>query len=88
MAGLQNEMESRVLAFTPHFVIDQNDGFHYIGISDEQADGSALQEEARRLSFGAGAEQAPQKPLEFAPRCHPECKIPYGVAILEQGDAE
>ena len=44
MEGLQNEMESRVLAFAPHFVIDQNDGFQHLGISDEQVDWPALQE--------------------------------------------
>ena len=44
MEGLQNEMESRVLAFAPHFVIDQHDGFQHLGISDEQVDWPALQE--------------------------------------------
>lgn len=44
MEGLQDEMESRVLAFAPHYVIDQNDGFQHLGISDEQVDWHALQE--------------------------------------------
>ena len=49
MQGLQNEMESRVLAFAPHYVIGQNDGFQRLSISDEQVDWPAMQEKIAAL---------------------------------------
>ena len=49
MQGLQNEMESRVLAFAPHYVIGQNDGVQRLSISDEQVDWPALQEKIAAL---------------------------------------
>ncbi len=38
MEGLQREMESRVLAFAPHYVVSQHDGVRRVCISDEQVD--------------------------------------------------
>ncbi len=38
MEGLQREMESRVLAFAPHYVVVQDDGARRVCISDEQVD--------------------------------------------------
>ncbi len=38
MEGLQREMESRVLAFAPHYVVAQDDGLRRVCISDEQVD--------------------------------------------------
>ncbi len=38
MEGLQREMESRVLAFAPHYVVSQDDGARRVCISDEQVD--------------------------------------------------
>ncbi len=38
MEGLQREMESRVLAFAPHYVVSQEDGLRRVCISDEQVD--------------------------------------------------
>ncbi len=38
MEGLQREMESRVLAFAPHYVVSQVDGTRRVCITDEQVD--------------------------------------------------
>ncbi len=38
MEGLQREMESRVLAFAPHYVVSQNDGMRRVCISDGLVD--------------------------------------------------
>ncbi len=38
MEGLQREMESRVLAFAPHYVVSQDDGMRRVCISDELVD--------------------------------------------------
>ena len=49
MEGLQGEMESRVLAFAPHYVIGQDDGFQRLSLSDEQVDWPGLQEKIAKL---------------------------------------
>lgn len=49
MEGLQNEMETRVLAFAPHYVITQTDGFQRLSLSDEQVDWPAIQEKIAAL---------------------------------------
>ncbi len=38
MEGLQKEMESRVLAFAPHYVVSLDDGARRVCVSDEQVD--------------------------------------------------
>jgi len=45
MEGLQKEMENRVLAFTPHFVVTLTDGFQRIPLSGEDCDWERLVEE-------------------------------------------
>lgn len=47
MEGLQREMENRVLAFTPHYVVAQTDGLQRISLTDELVDWSALMEQIR-----------------------------------------
>lgn len=49
MEGLQREMESRVLAFAPHYVVAQTDGMQRISLSDELVDWSSLMDDIRRL---------------------------------------
>ena len=49
MEGLQREMESRVLAFAPHYVVAQTDGLQRISLTDELVDWSALMDEIRTL---------------------------------------
>lgn len=44
MEGLQKEMENRVLAFTPHFVITLTDGYQRISLSREDCDWESLVE--------------------------------------------
>lgn len=44
MEGLQKEMENRVLAFTPHFVVAPTDGFQRVALSREDCDWEALVE--------------------------------------------
>ncbi len=44
MEGLQREMEGRVLAFTPHYVLSLTDGFHRAAITDERCDWQNLVE--------------------------------------------
>ena len=49
MEGLQREMESRVLAFAPHYVVAQSDGYQRISITDELVDWSELSDNIRQL---------------------------------------
>ncbi len=49
MEGLQREMESRVLAFAPHYVVAQDDGLRRVCISDEQVDWVATLDKLRAL---------------------------------------
>ncbi len=49
MEGLQREMESRVLAFAPHYVVSLDDGMRRVCISDEQVDWYATQDKLRTL---------------------------------------
>ncbi len=49
MEGLQREMESRVLAFAPHYVVSQDDGVRRTCISDEQVDWHATLDTLRAL---------------------------------------
>lgn len=49
MEGLQREMESRVLAFAPHYVVAQTDGMQRISLTDELVDWGNLMEDIRKL---------------------------------------
>ncbi len=49
MEGLQREMESRVLAFAPHYVVSQQDGARRVCISDEQVDWYEALEKMRAI---------------------------------------
>ena len=49
MEGLQREMESRVLAFAPHYVVAQTDGLQRISLTDELVDWSELMDTIREL---------------------------------------
>ncbi len=49
MEGLQSEMESRVLAFAPHYVVAQDDGMRRVCISDEQADWAETLDKLRAI---------------------------------------
>lgn len=49
MSGLQKEMESRVLALTPHFVLYPGDDMQRVRLSDEYVDWFALMEKIRRI---------------------------------------
>ncbi|MBE6416213.1 MAG: ABC transporter permease [Akkermansiaceae bacterium] len=49
MEGLQREMESRVLAFAPHYVVAQTDGLQRISLTDELVDWSELMDKIRTL---------------------------------------
>lgn len=49
MEGLQREMENRVLAFTPHYVVAQTDGLQRVGISDETVDWYEVMASIRKL---------------------------------------
>lgn len=49
MGGLQKEMEERVLAFTPHYVIAQSDGMKRIALSQERTDWEVLVEKMQAL---------------------------------------
>lgn len=42
MEGLQREMEERVLAFTPHYVLSLTDGFRRVALTDESSDWQSL----------------------------------------------
>lgn len=49
MEGLQREMESRVLAFAPHYVVAQTDGMQRISLTDELVDWSELMDNIRKI---------------------------------------
>ena len=49
MEGLQREMESRVLAFAPHYVVAQTDGLQRVSLTDELVDWSELMDKIREL---------------------------------------
>ena len=49
MEGLQREMESRVLAFAPHYLVAQTDGMQRISITDELVDWSELMDKIRGI---------------------------------------
>ncbi len=49
MEGLQREMESRVLAFAPHYVVAQTDGYQRMSLTDDVVDWSATMDEIRKL---------------------------------------
>lgn len=49
MEGLQREMESRVLAFAPHYVVAQTDGMQRISITDDLVDWGELMDKIREL---------------------------------------
>lgn len=49
MEGLQREMESRVLAFAPHYVVAQTDGLQRISLTDDLVDWSELMDKIRTL---------------------------------------
>ncbi len=49
MEGLQREMESRVLAFAPHYVVAQTDGMQRVGITDEVTDWGGVMDSIRQL---------------------------------------
>lgn len=49
MEGLQNEMVSRTLAFTPHYVISLNDGSRRITLSEQETDWVTLRDKIAAL---------------------------------------
>lgn len=49
MEGLQREMESRTLAFTPHYVLSLNDTMHRITLTEEESAWPALKEKLAAL---------------------------------------
>ncbi len=49
MEGLQKEMEERVLAFAPHYVVSQHDSARRVCISDEQVDWYAALDKIRTI---------------------------------------
>ena len=49
MEGLQREMESRVLAFAPHYVVAQTDGYQRMSLTDDMVDWSSLMDKIRTL---------------------------------------
>ena len=49
MEGLQREMESRVLAFAPHYVVAQTDGMQRVGITDDVTDWGGVMDSIRQL---------------------------------------
>ena len=49
MEGLQREMESRVLAFAPHYVVAQTDGYQRMSLTDDMVDWSSLMDKIRAL---------------------------------------
>lgn len=49
MEGLQQEMESRVLAFAPHYVLSLSDGAQRIRLSDAQVDWQGLEQKVAAL---------------------------------------
>lgn len=55
MGGLQKEMEDKVLAFTPHYVLMQSDGMKRIALSQERTDWENLVEQLRVMPNVASA---------------------------------
>ncbi len=55
MGGLQKEMEERVLAFTPHYVLGQSDGMKRIALSQERTDWESLVEKLQAIPNVASA---------------------------------
>lgn len=49
MEGLQKEMESRVLAFSPHYVVGLTDGMKRLSVTDDAVDWHTLQEQMEKL---------------------------------------
>ena len=49
MEGLQREMESRVLAFAPHYVVAQTDGYQRTSLTDDIVDWVSLSDKIREL---------------------------------------
>lgn len=49
MQGLQQEMENRVLAFAPHYVLSLTDGMERVRLTDENCDWPAFEEKLRAL---------------------------------------
>lgn len=49
MEGLQREMESRVLAFAPHYVVALTNGVQRTSLTDDVADWPALMDDIRQL---------------------------------------
>lgn len=49
MEGLQREMESRVLAFAPHYLVAQDDGYQRVRLSDDMMDWAGIMEQIRAL---------------------------------------
>ncbi len=49
MEGLQREMENRVLAFAPHYVVAQTDGMQRVCITDELVDWGELTDKIREV---------------------------------------
>ncbi len=55
MGGLQKEMETRGLAFMPHYVLGQSDGMKRIALSQERTDWETLVEKLQALPNVASA---------------------------------
>ena len=49
MEGLQREMESRVLAFAPHYVVAMSDGYQRTSITDDLVDWNEVADNIRQL---------------------------------------
>lgn len=49
MEGLQQEMESRVLAFTPHYVVGLTDGYKRLSLAEDDVDWHKVQEDMEKL---------------------------------------
>ena len=49
MEGLQREMESRVLAFAPHYVVAMSDGYQRTSITDDLVDWNEVSDNIRQL---------------------------------------
>ena len=49
MEGLQREMENRMLAFAPHYVVAQTDGLQRVGITDDVVDWFNVMDDIRKV---------------------------------------
>ena len=49
MEGLQREMETRMLAFAPHYVVAQTDGLQRVGITDDVVDWFSVMDDIRKV---------------------------------------